>query len=252
MVSKYFELKTKENSFDENINNLISELKDKKVVIFGAGDDFVRLNKKYKFNEKLNITAISDKKFNKIENFISMKAIPPEKIAEEDFDTILVIEENSTQTKKYLLNELGIKGKEIKIIFDETIKDEALNLNYLYKFHFDKTLPKLVKKLKNKKVMFYGAGAYLELIKKYFDISGLNIIGIADKRFCNHKDDEEFLGYKVYSPDKIKDINPDYVVVATKMYVSIIEDLYYNTLKDTKIKIKPLVKKDFFTLLKEI
>ena len=60
------------------------------------------------------------------------------------------------------------------------------------------------------------------------------------------------LGYKVIPKNLIADNNPDYVLVATKFYINIIEDLYYDTLSKTKIKIKPLMKKPFFTLVKEI
>ena len=130
-------------------------------------------------------------------------------------------------------------------LFDKYVK------NYL-KYKFEKTLPKLVKKLEGKSVVIYGAGVFLELIKKYFDISGLNIIGISDKRFENHTENEEFLGYKVYAPSEIKDVSPDYVLVATKTYINIIENLYYETLKGTKINIKPLLQKPFMTLVKEI
>ena len=136
---------------------------------------------------------------------------------------------------------------------EETIKDEKQNLSFLYENKFDKTYPKLVKKLKNKKVVLYGGGVFLETINKYFDLSKLNIIGIADKKYCCEEcKDETFLGYKTLSPDEIKDLNPDFVLISTKFYISIFEDLYYNLFKNTNIKVKPLVKKSFWTLLKEI
>ena len=46
-----------------------------------------------------------------------------------------------------------------------------------------KQIDKLAKKFKNKKVVIYGAGIYFQIIKNNFDISKLNIIGIADKKF---------------------------------------------------------------------
>ena len=137
-------------------------------------------------------------------------------------------------------------------IDQESIQDEIINLEYLESFNFSKTFKKLKRKLKNKTVVIYGTGAFFQVIKKHFDISDINIIGISDKKFEEHKEGEEFLGYKVYAPSELRGLNPDYVLVATKMYVSIIEDLYYDTLKDTNIKIKPLLKKDFITLVKEI
>ena len=77
----------------------------------------------------------------------------------------------------------------------------------------------------------------------------MDVVGIADKRFENHGENEDFLGYKAIAPEEILDIKPDYVVVATKFYINIVEDLYYNLLKGTKIKIKPLLKK---TLVREV
>ncbi len=133
----------------------------------------------------------------------------------------------------------------------DEIRDGIENLNYLREFNFDKTLPELSKKLKGRTVIIYGAGAFFETIKKHFDLSSLNIIGISDKRFEEHKKDEEFLGYSVCSPDEINSIKPDYVLVSTKQNISIIENLYYNVIKDRSIKIMALVNKSFLTLVKE-
>ena len=141
----------------------------------------------------------------------------------------------------------------IRFISQEEIPMEQENYNYLESFNFGKHIKKLTKKLKDKSVVLYGAGSFLEVINKYYDLSGLNIIGIADKRFEKYENNEtEFLGYKAVKPNEIKDLNPDYVLVATKFFINIIEDLMLNTLADTKIKIRPLVKKSLFVLLKEI
>lgn len=134
----------------------------------------------------------------------------------------------------------------------ETIQDEMINFNYLEEFQFGKNLEKLSKKLKNKKVLIYGAGALFETINKYYDIDILNIIGISDIKFKNHKNNETFLGFKVYSPDEIVSQNPDFVLVSTKYYMGVMAHIYYDILKNTKIKIKPLVKKPCLTLLKEV
>ncbi|MGN1124646.1 MAG: hypothetical protein ACI4SM_00530 [Candidatus Gastranaerophilaceae bacterium] len=254
MLSKYFKIKTRSKKFDDDLLWSMGEIRGKKVLFYGAGEGFLELNKKYCFKEILNIVAIADKKFeaNPVETFEGIRAIAPNQIKNEDYDVLLISNENPKPILNFVFNDLCIENKDVRTVFNEEIKDEQTNLNYLYKFNFDKTLPKLVKKLKNKTVILYGAGVFLELIQKYFDISGLNVIGIADRKFSQHGENEEFLGYKVYSPDEIKDLKPDYVIVATKMYISIIEDLYYGTLKDSKIKIKPLLKKSFWTLLKEI
>lgn len=130
--------------------------------------------------------------------------------------------------------------------------DEIENYNYLCKFNFEKCLKKLNKKLKNKAIIIYGAGIFFQVIHKCFKLDELNIIGIADRKFINHEENEKFLGYKVYAPEEIKNVNPEYVLVATKYFIDVIEDLSYDLLKGTKIKIKPLLKKPILMLLKEI
>ena len=254
MLSYYFRKKTKTKKFDDDLLWSMGEIKGKRVILYGAGEEFVELNKHYAFKDVINIIAIADKKFKTqhIETFESIRAITPEQIKNEDYDVILITNEETKPILSYIFNVLCIENKDVRTIFNEEIVDEQINLNYLYEFNFEKTLPKLVKKLQGKKVMLYGAGVFLELIKKYFDLSGLNVIGIADKKFRQKSDNETFLGYKKYAPEEIKNLNPDYVVVATKNYINIIEDLYYDTLKGSKIKIKPLLHKGFWTLVKEI
>lgn len=261
MLSKYFQIKTKSKKFDDDLLWSMGEIKGKRVILYGAGEGFVELNKRYFFNEILNIVAIADKKFechcqnpecNCTHEFEGMRAISPEQILKEDYDVILITNEYAKPILDYLFGDLHIENKDIRTVFNDEIPFEQPNLNYLYEYEFDKTLPKLTKKLKDKTVVLYGAGIFLELIKKYFDLSGLNIIGVADKRFENHEENEFFLDWKAYSPEEIKELKPDYVLVATKFYINIIEDLYYNTLKGCNIKIKPLFKKPFLTLVKEI
>ena len=255
MLSKYFEIKTNSKKFNEDLLKLIGELKDKRVLLYGAGKGFVELNKKYLLTDNLNIVAIADKNFRKrlvFSVFNKIKAIAPNDILNEEYDYILVTNECTLPIMDFLRKKLDVPKEKIKIIFNAEIKDEADNTNYLHQFNFEKTLPKIIKELKNKTVILYGASYFLELINKYYDLSGLNIIGVSDKRFYHHEENEQWLGYKVYSVDEIKDANPDYVLVSTKMYINIIEDLYYNTLNDTNIKIKPLVKKPLMTLVREI
>jgi len=252
MLSKYFYAKTNLKHFQEYMNNLIDELKEKRILIYGAGQAFINLNEKYHF-DKLNIVAISDLKFKKISNFKGLLSIPPIDINKYEYDIILVTLESSQYVVKDLVNKQNINENNIRVIFKEEIPMERENYNYLETFKFNKHLNKLTKKLKNKSIVLYGAGSFLEVINKYFDLSELNIIGVSDKRFERYGNNEgTFLGYKTIKPHEIRDLKPDYVLVATKFFIKIIEDLMSNTLSDTNIKIRPLVKKSFFTLLREI
>ena len=254
MLTRYFKEKIKTRKFDDDLLWSMGEIKGKRVILLGAGEDFVELNKRYFFNDVLNIVAIADKKFEKkpVETFKGIRAITPKQIENEDFDVLLITSEEPKPVLDYVFNTLHIENKNIRTVFNEEVPNERKNLNYLYEFKFDKTLPKLAKKLNGKTVVLYGAGTFLELIKKYFNLSELNIIGISDKKFENHGENDEFLGYKVYAPDEIKGLNPNSVLVSTKLYVDLLEDLMYKTFKHTKIKVEPLVKKPILTLIREI
>lgn len=250
MLSKYFQIKTESDEFKQNLNVIFEELKGKDIVLYGAGEGFVNLDKKYDFKSKLNIVGISDLKFekNSKNDFRGIKKIAPRNLPVEYYDTILVTNEASKKIVKYLKTKLKLDC-EIKALFTEEIKDEQINLNYLYKHKFNKTLPKLIKDMKGKKVVIYGAGAMFKLIHKFFDLSELNIIAIADKRTDNHQEGETFLGYKVCSADEIEGLNPDYVIIATKLYVDTIRILRMESLKN--VKVRPLIKKSFFALIEE-
>ena len=125
-------------------------------------------------------------------------------------------------------------------------------LEYLKKAGFDKQLKKLNKKLKNKTVVIYGAGILFKKVQKNYDLSNLNIIGISDRKYMTSPEGETDLGYRVISPDKITEYNPDYVLISTLKFLEILKDFRENTFKGTKTKVLPLIDKPFFTLLKEV
>lgn len=95
----------------------------------------------------------------------------------------------------------------------ESIEKELDAMNFSGKLEFIK------KKYKNKRIVLYGAGAYCEKLLRHYDLSKLNIVAIADKRFENNE--SEFLGYKAISPFDIKNQNPDIVLVCVVDEVSI-------------------------------
>ncbi len=125
-------------------------------------------------------------------------------------------------------------------------------LEYLKSVNFAKQLKKLNKKLKGKTVVIYGAGILFEKLKNNYDLSGLNIIGISDRKYTEEAEGQEHLGYKIIPLDRIADYKPDYVLISTLKFLSIMDDFKNNVFKGTKIKVLPLVDKPFFTLLKEI
>ena len=106
--------------------------------------------------------------------------------------------------------------------------------------------------MKNKKVMFYGTGIFFQLINQYFNLSEINVLGVVDKKYKNVNENKEYLGYKTFKPEQIIDMNPDYVIITTKMFVPIAGDLYFDYLEKTNIKLIPILKRNIFELLKEI
>lgn len=164
-----------------------------------------------------------------------------------------------------------------------SFKDEDVNYKYLQEIHLEKTLPKLIKQLKGKKGVLYGPGSFFQCINKYYDISGLNIIAVADRmRFVygskdinmlikryynaagirisgitdNAASEDEFVQtddetIKIEDLDNIINHDIDFIVVAIKQYIPVVESLY-EKFKDKKIKIRPLAAKPLLLLLKEL
>ncbi len=123
---------------------------------------------------------------------------------------------------------------------------------YLKDIHFEKYLKKLNKKLKNKKIIIYGAGAFFKYIKENYNLNSLNIIGISDLKFNENEEGEKYLDYNIIPLDKILDYKPDYLVIATMHYEKIIDNFEVNILNETKIKAIPLARKKLWDLIKEI
>lgn len=254
MLSGYFKIKTETKEFENNLSSIIDSCRNKKVLLYGKIEELKFLNKKYNLSKTMNIVRIADENLNTntTKNYQGIKLISLKNIQETDFDTVVILSDLPQQIVSTLEVDYKIDKNNIYPLFIELIKEERQSINFLYKNKFNKTFPRLVKKLKNKKVVLYGAGIFLETINKYFDLTQLNIIGIADKKYSIVNNKEAFLGYKTYHPSEILDLKPDYVLISTKFYVSIFEFLHFDLLPGSNIKIKPLVQKNFVTLLKEI
>ncbi len=121
---------------------------------------------------------------------------------------------------------------------------------YLIKTNFQKRIDKLATKYQNKKVMIYGASMTFDKIRENYDISKLNIIGIADIRF---EDGQEYAGYKTYNSYTFLEEKPDVVLIAM-LESEIAEYFFEDTLvpKFGDFKYEPLMKYSFFQILKEL
>ena len=115
MLSKYFEMKTASEGFKKNIENILRELSGKKILIYGAGAGFKALDSDYNIIQNLNIIAIADKKYEKEEKvfYRNIKTIAPQEIFNEEFDYILVSNENVTPIANFLTGELNIPAQKV-------------------------------------------------------------------------------------------------------------------------------------------
>lgn len=109
--------------------------------------------------------------------------------------------------------------------------------SYLKNYDIQKKIDKLAKKYKNKKIVIYGAGKLSDYIFKNYDLSKLNIIAVADKKFS--KNGDKFNNIQGIEPVGINDIEFDAIIVFMKVYYSTISLLFeYGLYKKSKRKVK--------------
>lgn len=113
-------------------------------------------------------------------------------------------------------------------------------LKYFKEVNAQKQIDKLAKKYKNKKIVIYGAGEYFNILKENYDISKLNIIAIADRKFEMTKESNttEFLPL---APQELKDVDFDIIMVALYDDTAILDHLEYNLLIGSKNEDKEVI-----------
>lgn len=114
----------------------------------------------------------------------------------------------------------------------------------------EKVIKKQQKKYKNKKVIIYGAGEYSQYVFENYDLSGFNIVAVADMKYKNESD-EFFFSHRAISPSQIAD--EDYDVILLNLLED--EPVYkylksLNLHKKTDILVKPTLSSYIKHLLK--
>ena len=112
-------------------------------------------------------------------------------------------------------------------------------LGYFKSVHAQRQINKLARKYKNKKIVIYGAGEYFQILKNNFDLSKLNIVGIADKKFETSKDSNP-TPYLALAPEELKDFDLDVILVALYDDTSLCDYLEYQLLLNTQNEDKPI------------
>jgi len=109
----------------------------------------------------------------------------------------------------------------------EILEENQLNTKQkvaklLKKHNFQNRINQLAKKFQNKKIFLYGAGMVFDVINENFDLSGLEIVGIADKKFSKP---EVYQGYQAFSSKDFLEQKPD--IILTCMLEKKIAENYF-------------------------
>lgn len=127
-------------------------------------------------------------------------------------------------------------------------------LKYLKDVNAQKQIDILAKKYTNKKIVLYGAGIFADVLLNSYDMSKLNIIAIADKKY-NNNNNELFAGYKTISQEELSSIICDVIFVSTLDTGFIIDYLNDELLIGTQnenIEILSLIKPTFLYCVKTL
>lgn len=124
---------------------------------------------------------------------------------------------------------------------------------YLEKKNAQKQIDKLAKNNSGKKIVLYGAGFFASDLLRHYDLSGLNIIGIADNKFINETEGD-FYGYPKLSPEDLLETEFDLLLITvyddTNVKIYLRDELFEDA-KD-KRKVKSLIKMGLFEYIKEV
>lgn len=106
-------------------------------------------------------------------------------------------------------------------------------IKYFKEVKAQKQINKLARKFKNKKIAIYGAGEYFKVLYDNFDLSKLNVVAIADKKFETNKD-SNYTSWQALAPDELKEFDFDIILVALYDDSSLMDYLEYELLINTE------------------
>lgn len=123
--------------------------------------------------------------------------------------------------------------------------------NYLMKKKAQDVIDTVAQQYENKKIMLYGVDLFTGDLFRNYDLSRLNIIGVADKTFQDNYGDD-YYGYKKFGPYDLLETDFDLLLITTYDDTDIKAFLKKNLLQgeDVKFKIKTLIKLNLFEYIK--
>lgn len=126
-------------------------------------------------------------------------------------------------------------------------------LGYYKKVGAQKQIDKLARKYRGKRVLVYGAGIMSNLLFTNYDLSGLNIVGVCDRKFTDY--DSKFNNYPIITPELLKTMDYDVILVLLKMYNKVIEQIKYDLLINTKnenVEVRVFIEPSWIQCIKEV
>lgn len=124
---------------------------------------------------------------------------------------------------------------------------------YLEKKRAQKVIDKAAEKYEGKKIILYGAGLFAGELLRNYDLSKLNIIGVADIKFQDHYE-VDYYNYKKLSPDDLLETEFDLLLITTYDDTYIKNYLLKDLLQGEKFnfKIKTLIRMNLFEYIKSV
>ena len=125
-------------------------------------------------------------------------------------------------------------------------------VKYLEEINAKQKIEKACKKYKGKRVALYGAGSFADVLFKNYDLSGLNIVAIADKKFENSEKKFHNLPNCI-TPKELMTFDCDVILISNQKFMYFWDFLERNLLKGSKnqyVPVKPLLQFSYLEYLK--
>lgn len=118
---------------------------------------------------------------------------------------------------------------------------------YLKVYNTQEKIDKLAKKYKNKRIVLYGAGQFSQCIFENYDLSKLNIVGVADKIFEDDKT-HKFYNLNCIKPADLRTMDYDVILITnfdTKHFLNIIDEAILYGSKNAGVEVRAFIKLTF-------
>ena len=118
---------------------------------------------------------------------------------------------------------------------------------YFEKYEAQKKIDKLARRYKNRRIALYGAGQFAQMLFENYDLSKLNIVAIADKKF-EEEEKRNFHNLNCIPPEELGDFDCDLILISNFDYgkfLSILDNHVLFRTKNAGIEIRPLIKLGF-------